>query len=302
MGEFLKQRFGKKVFKIGVDGGFSCPHRGSDRSRGGCSFCSPHGSRSPLIGSSDCIEVQIQTNAQYWKERYPDCGLLLYFQAYTSTLAPASVLQRMYSSAIEAAGESVLGLIIGTRPDCLPQEIIELLATYKSDRLEVWVELGLQSARDSSLQLLNRGHDAASYADAAKRLHASGIPVIPHLIFGIPREDASDRDYTLNWVQHHTPGLLGIKIHNLLLLPGTALYTEFLAGNIPVYTMDEHIKAVASALCQLPPDLPVMRLTADYPGDLSLLPGNPWKTTVFTGKLQKYMQENGMKQGLYYYQ
>lgn len=290
------------MFKIGIDGGFSCPHRGSNRSLGGCSFCSPDGSRSPLVGGSDSIEDQILTNAQYWRERYPDCGLLLYFQAYTSTLAPAEVLKRMYSSAIEAGGESVLGLIIGTRPDCLPQEVINMLAGYQSEKFAVWVELGLQSARDSSLQRLNRGHNTASYADAARRLYDAGIPVIPHLIFGIPGEEAADRDYSLQWVQHYTPGLLGIKIHNLLLLPGTELYQEYLAGVIKPYTMDEHIKAVAAALCQLPPDLPVMRLTADYPGDPSLLPGNPWKTTVFIGKLQQYMQEHGLKQGLYFKQ
>ncbi|AFG37198.1 TIGR01212 family radical SAM protein [Spirochaeta africana] len=296
MGRFLQQRFGHRVFKIGVDAGFSCPHRGSDRRRGGCSFCSPDGARSPLIGDARHIPEQIQRNAAYWRERYPDCRLMLYFQAYTSTLAPTAALRRIYRAGLEA-DEGFVALVVGTRPDCLPDEVIQLLAELRSPGCEVWVELGLQSSHEESLQLLARGHSADSYRDAAARLAPYGIPVVPHLIFGIPGEGQQERQVTLEWVQRFTPGLIGVKIHNLLYIPGTPLHRAYMRGELPLYTLDDHLEAVADALSVLPPHLAAMRLTADIPGDPADIPGNPAKSPVFTGRLQRYMREQGLFQG-----
>ncbi|MFW5800924.1 MAG: TIGR01212 family radical SAM protein [Spirochaeta sp.] len=313
MGRFLQHRFGRKVFKIGVDAGFSCPHRGRLRTSGGCSFCSPHGSRSPLIGDSADIYAQVRTNAAYWQQRYPGCGLLLYFQAYTSTLAPTQLLSEIYSAGLSAGEEmpvqesaapagsdenpGFLGMVVGTRPDCISDEVIELLSSFKNSRREVWVELGLQSAHESSLRLLNRGHGIEEYRDAAARLAAQGIPVIPHLIFGIPGEGESQRLQTIKWVLDTTPSIIGIKLHNLVLLPGTPLHAAFTAGDIPLYTIDEHLEAVASALRFIPDDIAIMRVTADIPGGSTGIPGGGWSSTVFVGLLQKVMRKRGWFQG-----
>lgn len=308
MGRFLRERFGRQVFKIGVDAGFSCPHRNANRRSGGCSFCSPEGSRSPLIGCSQDITRQIGENARYWHVKYPDCGLLLYFQAYTSTLAPAAALSEIYQGGL-AAGD-FCGLVVGTRPDCVPDEVIDVLRMTTHDsrsgsaEREVWVELGLQTAHESSLLMLNRGHGTAEYADAARRLAAANIPVIPHLIFGIPGEGEAERQYTLQWVLENTPSIIGIKIHNLILLPGTGLHERWQLGQITPWHSRDHLDAVLSFLPRVPSDLAIMRLTADIPpqqltdSEHKALPNELWPNTVFIGRVQKRMKELDIFQGM----
>ncbi|THB65977.1 MAG: TIGR01212 family radical SAM protein [Spirochaetaceae bacterium] len=297
MGRFLKKRFGGPVYKIGVDAGFSCPHQGELRQQGGCIICSAHGSRSPLIGRADDLSSQISRNAAYWRQRYPQAKLMLYFQAYTNTMAPPEVLRGIYAQGLGC--EEFCALVVGTRPDCLPPPVIEVIKSFRQPGREVWVELGLQSAHDATLKRINRGHGTAEYQDAAVRLAEQGIPVVPHLIFGLPGEGDAEREYSINWIINNTPSLLGVKIHNLVLIPGTVMHDQWLAGKLQTYSMQEHLEAVIAALEILPPDSAVMRLTADVQADAGADPrfSELWPTTVFTGRLQQKMRELATWQG-----
>ncbi len=222
---------------------------------------------------------------------------MLYFQAYTNTMAPPEVLRGIYAQGLGC--EEFCALVVGTRPDCLPPPVIEVIKSFRQPGREVWVELGLQSAHDATLKRINRGHGTAEYQDAAVRLAEQGIPVVPHLIFGLPGEGDAEREYSINWIINNTPSLLGVKIHNLVLIPGTVMHDQWLAGKLQTYSMQEHLEAVIAALEILPPDSAVMRLTADVQADAGADPrfSELWPTTVFTGRLQQKMRELATWQG-----
>ena len=211
IGRHLRGRFGERVHKLPLHANFTCPNRDGTLGRGGCTFCNVRSfnqeDAAPLAAQLDEGRTKMNRARRY----------LAYFQAYTSTYAEVATLQRLYEEAL--AGADIVGLCVGTRPDCVPDAVLDLLAGYRAHGYEVWLELGLQSAFDDTLARINRGHGLAAYADAITRAHARGVPVCTHLIVGLPGEPPERSLDTLDRVLEL--GVAGLKLHPLMIVKGS---------------------------------------------------------------------------------
>lgn len=244
LGQDLQRRYGEKVHKLTLHGGFSCPNRDGTIGRGGCTFCN--------VASFVDEHTQKQSIADQLKERAGEVQrankYLAYFQAYTSTYAEVQVLKAMYQQALQNA--HIVGLCVGTRPDCVPDAALELLHDYVQQGFEVWLELGLQTAHDRTLKRINRGHDFACYQSIAQRARVLGIKICTHLIVGLPKETASDNVATLQQVVE--VGTDGIKLHGLHIVDGSTMAKAWRAGKLVAPTLEEYV-TIASQLIRLTP-------------------------------------------------
>jgi radical SAM protein (TIGR01212 family) len=271
----LKQTFGGRVNKISVDAGFGCPNREGGRSTGGCIFCDPSGSGAVGIDRSGPIIEQIEISKVLMKRKYRAKWFIAYFQPFTNTYAPVEVLRDYYDQALAVA--DVVGLAVGTRPDCLPEDVLDLLEEYHR-KTYLWLEIGLQSIHDQSLKFLNRGHDYACFLDAYQRTKKRGIKVCVHVILGLPGETheavlATAREMARLKVD-------GIKLHLLHILEGTRMGEMFKAGEIQMLSMEEYVRLVVDFIELLPPETIIQRLTGDGPRDMLLAPAwslNKWE-------------------------
>jgi radical SAM protein (TIGR01212 family) len=255
---YLKDYFGQRVYRVPLDAGFTCPNRDGSKAFGGCTFCDDRGSGAPTINASLSIKEQLGSEIRRIRNRYKAKKFLAYFQAFTNTYGPEGVLKELYDTALQH--EDVLGLCIGTRPDCLPDNILDLLAEYNR-RTFLWLEVGLQTSKDSTLEALNRGHTAYEFFDAIKRAKQRGLKVATHLIFGLPGENERDMMSTVEQVAD--AGLDGIKIHQLCIYKGTALETDFRQGKLTLLNEAQYVDLVVRALEKLPCEMIVMRLVAE---------------------------------------
>lgn len=266
---FLRNKFGDKVFKISLDAGFSCPNRDGKVSKGGCIFCSERGSgdfagdRNFSIGSQ-FLDIKNMMNKKWKGDKY-----IAYFQAYTNTYAPVEVLREKYDEAVKEEG--VVALAIATRPDCLDEEVLDLLEEY-SKKLYVWVELGLQTSNDATGRLINRGYDTATFTEAVKNLRARNIDVVGHCIFGLPGEDKKEMLDTIDYLAH--VGVQGIKMHLLHLMEDTPMVNLYNSGKLKFMEQEEYVDLICEAVTRLPEDMVIHRLTGDAPR--SLLIGPMW--------------------------
>lgn len=294
--DYLTKLYGEPAYRIGVDGGFSCPNRGPDRTQPGCSFCAEEGSRSPYTTGAEDLETQISKGTSFLAERYGAKIFLLYFQAFSSTWAPVEKLRALYDRGLACA--PFRELIVSTRPDCITPGVADLLASYRQKGLDVWCELGLQSCHDETLKRTNRGHTSQDYADAAALLNSRGIKVAPHLIYGLPGETLDDFLATVQFAVDQ--GLAGIKFHQLLIPPGTALYQDWQAGRILPVDPKAYLEALVRGLELLPPETVILRINADYSGREDDLPGEQWPKNLLFNRLVQDMQRRGTKQGRLY--
>lgn len=254
----LTKRYGHALYRIGLDSGFSCPHRSSD-GRGGCVFCSIDGSRSAHLQPGMSIEEQVAAGLHYVTHRYhAEPPYIAYFQAFTVTNAPVEALRELFDRTMSLADFKVM--ILATRPDCLPEDVVDLLAEW-NQKTELWVELGVQSANDITLKKINRGHDAACAADAVKRLAARGIRTAAHLILGLPGETMEDEARTADWVA--ALPFSAVKVHNLLVLKNTKLADMYHAGEVIPLNEYEYAARLKALLTRLPEHLLLMRLSAE---------------------------------------
>lgn len=289
---WLRARYGCRVARVGVDGGFSCPNRRPDGT-GGCSYCDTTGSRSPVLGSARDIEDQVDRAAAFARARYGAEALLLYFQAFTSTFAPADRLRELYDAAL--ARDDFRGLIVSTRPDCLDGEKADLLASYAERGLNVWVELGLQSSNDATLERIGRGHTAGDFDAALRLLRARGVPVAAHVVFGLPGETESDMLATVGYLADRRVD--GIKIHDLHIPFGSALYGQVLAGEFTLLSPLRHLDLCLRALELLPPLTVIQRLTTDTAADRRALPRKPIEKAGFYRLLEAELERRDSRQG-----
>ena len=294
---YLKEKYGETVYRIGVDGGFSCPNRGKDRNAPGCSYCDVYGVRSAYIGETLLsMEEQIRKSSAVMRRRYKAEKYILYFQAYSSTWAPAGDLKKIYDRGLSLA--NFVELVVSTRPDCIDEEIADLLGSYVSEDFEVWAELGLQSSHDRTLERINRGHDVKNFERAYRLLQSRGVKVAVHLIFGLPGEDRTHIMDTVRYLAALKPD--GVKFHNLHIPTGSPLYREYEAGELAFPDSRRHMIYVADALELLPPETIIMRLTTDTPHQRHKIPG------VFLNKSRTYellreeLQKRGTCQGFRY--
>ena len=264
LNQYLKDTFGCKVYKIALDGGFTCPNRDGSLETRGCIFCSGKGSGNfaqPLVlderGIPDVVS-QIEAGKLRVASKNPDGKYIAYFQSFTNTYAPVAYLRQVYTQAIEHP--DIVALSVGTRPDCLPQDVMELLGEL-NEKKPVWVELGLQTIHESTAKYIRRGYELAVYDDAVERLQKAGIQVIVHCILGLPYETKEMMKETVAYVGKS--GASGIKLQLLHVLKGTDLEREYLEGKITTMEMEEYVSLVAECIALLPKDMVIHRMTGD---------------------------------------
>lgn len=263
----LKQRFGEKVYKLTLNGGMSCPNRDGKISFGGCIFCSEGGSGD--FASAACLSIpdQIQDAKKRLAGKRPVNQYIAYFQAYTNTYGPIEHLRKIFTEAIE--DPEIVLLSIATRPDCLPEEVIELLAELNKKK-PVWVELGLQTIHESSARFIRRGYPLDVYTDAVVRLGRHGIEIVTHIILGLPGET---KEMMLETVEYlNTLPIQGIKLQLLHVLEGTDLATYYKNTGFHVLSEDEYVDLILNCIEHLKPEITVHRITGDGPKELLIAP------------------------------
>ncbi|MFQ3620684.1 MAG: TIGR01212 family radical SAM protein [Spirochaetales bacterium] len=291
--KYLKEKYGSKTYRIGVDAGFSCPHRGNLRSKAGCTFCDVEGSRSPYLGSLEDLGEQIRQGIHFLQSRYGASQFILYFQAYTNTYAPVEQLYKIYSFGLSLG--TFQELILSTRPDCLDEEKVAMIATFRAQLQDVWVELGLQSAQEETLKRIQRGHSVADFERAFLLLRSKGIKIGVHLIFGLPGEGWKEIEATLRYVASLRPD--GVKIHNLHIPYTAPLFREFLQGELSLPCYQRHLDYVIKALELLPVDTLILRVTCDTPKDRLAFPRKFPDKARFLSLLHHRMEELNTWQG-----
>ena len=260
-------RFGCRVHKLPIDAGFTCPNRDGTIAEGGCTYCDGRGSALRQAGKLPSVGEQIRRGKAYYRERPRAEKFIAYFQTFTNTYGPVERLRELFDEALAEA--DVIGLSIGTRPDCLSDEALALIRSY-AERYHVWLEFGLQSIHDRTLRLINRGHDAAAFLDAVGRAGNGPIQLCAHIIVGLPDESHQEILETARVIAGLP--IKGIKIHNLLALRGTPLGEQYRSGEVGIMTREEYVGTVCDILELLPPEMVVQRLTADGYRDIFLGP------------------------------
>lgn len=306
--DYLVSRYGQRVYRVSVDAGLSCPNRDA-AGRGGCAFCDGTGARAVhlreeerdlekadgILLTDKCdIAGQIERGLAYIRRRYRSRLAMLYFQSWSNTNAPVERLKTIYDRAL--LHHDFVSLIVSTRPDLVPDQVCDLLASYITPDRDVWVELGLQSADDRTLSLLGRGHDCASYAAAAERLRSRGIKVCTHLMILPCYEGAGAAAASARLVSEC--GTDAVKIHNLSLCNGTRLLDDYRTlGCYPVLSLRRHVETVALMLANLDPRIIVERLLSEMTSQRCVNPRHfPDKREVLK-QIAAYMEARGWVQG-----
>ncbi|MBW9273986.1 MAG: TIGR01212 family radical SAM protein [Candidatus Thiodiazotropha sp. (ex. Lucinisca nassula)] len=266
-GQYLLQRYGERVHKIALDAAFTCPNRDGSKGSGGCTFCN-NVSFSPNGRQPRPISEQLASGRRVILKRTGARKYLAYFQAYTNTYAEIEKLTALYDAAL--ADEDVIGLSIGTRPDCLPDTVIDLLAGYQDQGKEVWLELGLQSAFDETLTRVNRGHGFAEYQESVLRARNRGLKVCTHMIAGLPGETAYHATETLQRVLEL--GTDGLKLHPLHVVKGTQLANAWRRGEYRPLTLEAYVDIAADLVQQTPSNVVWHRLTGTASETILLAP------------------------------
>ena len=268
LSDFLKQEYGEKVYKLSLSSGCTCPNRDGTIGFGGCTFCSEGGS-GEFASAPGNIEDQIREAKKRIEKKTNARKFIAYFQSFTNTYGDPVKLEMLYRAAIEQ--EEIVILSLGTRPDCLSDEMIAMLS--RLNRIKpVWVELGLQTIHERTARLINRGYELPVFEDAYKRLKAAGLTVIVHVIFSLPGETPEDMLETIRYLAGLHPTLDGIKIQMLQILKNTQMAASFEKEPFPLLTLEEYADLVFQSIQILPPETVIHRMTGDGPRRLLIAP------------------------------
>ncbi len=266
--EYLKQKYGEKVYKVSINGGFTCPNRDGTSGIGGCIFCSGMGSGDFAPTADLSVTEQIEAGIKQTKAKNPT-KFIAYFQAFTNTYAPVEKLERLYTEALDHP--SIVGISIATRPDCLSDEVLELIK--RLNRIKpVWVELGLQTVKEETAEYIRRGYPLSVYDEAVKKLKNIGVEVITHVILGLPGETREDMLKTVDHVAKS--GATGIKLQLLHVIRGTDLEKDYNAGLFRCMSMEEYVSLIKDCIDILPKEMIIHRMTGD--GDKRTLVAPLW--------------------------
>ena len=293
--QYLRTTFGEKIFKIALDGGFTCPNRDGTVAYGGCSFCSDVGSGDFVQQASAPLEEQFALFKDKMHEKWARGKYIAFFQAFTNTHAPVSVLRERFERVL--GEENVVGLSISTRPDCLPEEVVDYLIELHQ-RTFLWVELGLQTVFDDTARTFNRGYDFETYLRSVEKLRKHGIRVCTHIINGLPGEDHSRMLETAKTIAKLD--VQGIKIHLLHLLKNTPMVELYRAGALQFMERDEYVAVVCDQLEVLPPDMIIHRLTGDGPRDKIIGPLWSIKKWETLNAIDTLLEDRNTWQGKFY--
>lgn len=288
---YFREKYGKRLGKICIDGGFSCPNRDGTCGEGGCIYCGERGA-GEHIDAKASIKEQVLLGLE---GADADDLFVAYFQNFTNTYAPIEVLKERYDAAL--IDERIKVLAIGTRPDCINEEIAELIASYK-EKVDVWVELGLQTANDKTADVINRGYYRDTFEAAMAILKKHRIPVVVHLIVGLPGENIKDVRETVAYVNGFD--IFGIKIHSIYVMQGTRLEEMYRKGDYAPPSFEEYVNSAVYILTHISPAIIVHRLTGDCPRDMLVAPEwNRQKNEIINTIVYK-MQIKGLSQGSNY--
>ena len=292
LSSYLKEKFCSRLLKLSIDGGFSCPNRKNGKN--GCKFCSESGS-GEFTTKRKSITEQLNAQIKFLKDKDKYNGYIAYFQSYTNTFLPVEELRKMYYEAINFPNVKVLS--IATRADCFNEDIYNLLEEL-NEKIEVWIELGLQSSNENTRNNMNIGYSTETFENCVKRLKKLNIKTIFHIIFGLPNETKKDYKNTIDYVNTKKPW--GIKIHSLYIQNDCELYEEYIKNNFKVLTWDEYIDALIMAIENLDKDIIIHRLTGD--GDKEKLVAPLWsKDKIKTiGEISKILKQKNSYQGINY--
>lgn len=289
---YLREKNGCKVFKVTIDGGFTCPNRDGTKGFGGCVYCEPSTLVPKEYAGAD-IRRQIEEGIEKVRKRHRAEKFIAYFQVNTNTYAPLETLERMYREAF--AFPEVAGMAVSTRPDCVGDEVLKLLKGFLDEGKSLWLELGLQSANDQTLKAVNRGHTAADFEDAVVRAHRLGIDVCAHVIVGLPGEG---RDEILNTMRFlGRLNIRGVKFHQLQVIKGTELHEMYERGKVKTLGLDEYAELVVESLEVLPPDTIIHRLCGDVPSRFLVAPNWGANKFMIMERIERLMRERKTFQG-----
>lgn len=302
---YFKNIYGQKIYKIAVDAGLSCPNRDGSLDTRGCIFCSKGGSGDFAVKVGSVKEQIAQGKAKFNKETGDK--FVIYFQAFTNTYGNPDYLRRIWTEALDE--ESVVGISIATRPDCLGEEILEVLEELKDKYLDkfIWMELGLQTIHDKTAEYIRRHYPLSEYENAVRKLHRLGIPYITHIIFGLPGETKEEMLETVFYVEqgvfeqesHSKIKPFGMKLQLLHVLEGTDLAEDYRAGKFQTMEMDEYLELVIEALQRIHPEIVIHRVTGDGPKNILISPTWSGNKKVVLNTLHRKMKEKGARQGDY---
>ena len=323
---FMMRRYGYRIFRVGVDAGFSCPNRLRSPDGSGCIYCDSHGARAAYLRSSESrfrhdsgfeegidsiaclpnecakkafsfdfqdIKKQVERGLEFLSRRYKADHFALYLQSFSNTFAPYEKLKELYDYA--TALHRWEGFIVSTRPDCIDDRKLELLASYKDACGSVCVELGLQSGSDEILKAMKRGHDVRCFVEAARKVKDRGLELCVHILTGFPGEGQKELDKTIEVIKCVHPD--AIKIHNLNVAAGTELYDRFLEGEVTTPSMTRHIRTVAYILRRVPSDIVIERLMCETPNHRLASPRLFPDKNRFLRNLDAFMEDQGFRQG-----
>ena len=291
---YLRETFGCRVQKITLDAGLSCPNRDGTLGRGGCIYCNEKGSGTGAARFAG-ISEQIRAGKERLARKYKAEKFIAYFQSFSNTYAPLSRLEALYGEAL--ADPDIVGLSIGTRPDCVSDETLDYLAQLAQSHL-ICMEYGLQSAKDETLERIGRGHSVAAFIDAVERSRARKIPVCAHVILGLPGEKIEDMLNTARFLALH--GVQAVKIHLLYVIRGTRLEQMYRTGSYSCLSRDEYAAVVGEFIALLHPQMIIQRLTGDPHPEELVAPQWALEKSHNIKTIQTYMEKNGLYQGKYY--
>lgn len=296
LNDYYREIFGEKIFKVPIDAGFDCPNRDGTVAHGGCTFCTVSGSGDAIVAPDAPIRDQFYKEIDFMHRKWPEVKkYLVYFQNFTNTHDTVDVIRERYEQAINEPG--VVGINIGTRPDCLPDETIAYIAEL-SERMHVTVELGLQTTYDETSKIINRAHTYDLYVKTVKRLRelAPKVEIVSHLINGLPGETYEMMvENVLRCVTDNE--IVGIKLHLLHLMTSTKMQRDYHEGRLKLLSMDEYVNIICDQLEIIPKNIVIHRITGDAPRDMLIGPMWSLKKWEVLNAIDKEMERRGSYQG-----
>ena len=294
-GTWIRRQFPFRVQKISIDAGFTCPNRDGRISTGGCIYCDNRTFNPSYCQRRHSVTQQLEEGKRFFAHKYPDMKYLAYFQAFTNTYAPLAQLKALYEEALQV--EDIVGIVIGTRPDCISDELLDYLAELYQ-RTFVLVEYGIESTNNDTLLRINRGHTFQQSADAIQRTHQRGLLTGAHIILGLPGEDAAESLRQASVISSLPIDIL--KIHQMQIIRGTRLADEYEQQPFHIYTVDEYIQLIAAYIQRLRPDMILERFVSQSPKELLIAPHWGLKNYEFTNLLVNYLKQHKIHQGQFF--
>jgi radical SAM protein (TIGR01212 family) len=295
LNSYLRNRYGCRVQKITIDAGLTCPNRDGTIASGGCIYCNARGSGTGAHANGLTVTDQLRNAKKSLGKRYKAKKFIAYFQSFSNTYAPLQKLKQLYEEAL--AVDDIVGLSIGTRPDCVDEPVLDLLQNY-ARRYMVWIEYGLQSARDTTLAFINRGHDVRCFREAVEKTKNRGINICAHVILGLPHETRRDMLHTAETIARL--GLDGVKLHLLYVIKGTRLETLYQRGEFKCLEQKEYVDLVCDFLERIPFETVVQRLTGDPHRPELAAPAWSLKKTETLDLIRKTLEKRDSWQGKYF--